>query len=364
MIGKDEFVGNRAVVNNQPQIREVKNVVFARHETGLMTRIMIGAYRQKTDEDPKKVTTNYTIEQNGKRTLNYIEPNTEEVKQLILDYRKDPIEAAALARVNLIELARDKRIPEPERKQRLERYTQAYIDLVVKLDRLAFPPDGPGVVHEGVPEYIPDGLSDMGSQQETEPEKRSREKIRVDKADSYKKYIDDLVETYWALRNKNSDPSSSIIKDYLIKRTMKDVYREMPYDHKGNMNTGKSVRIGEYVNSYQPVAVCRHIAMETQLRFQLLGIDSRLLKCNQQTYLPHVANLVRNNGVWYLADSTQPEINLEGTLLQPYLKVIDTSRDEWTLKRNQLINGEITPVDIKYQSRFDMLYRVMDNQQS
>ena len=45
---------------------------------------------------------------------------------------------------------------------------------------MAFPPN-PGQVKKGVPDYIPDGLSDMGSDDEVNPAARSREKIRIDK---------------------------------------------------------------------------------------------------------------------------------------------------------------------------------------
>ena len=42
----------------------------------------------------------------------------------------------------------------------------------------------------------------------------------------------------------------------------------------------RSIKLNEYVKAASPMSVCRHKAMETQLRLQILGIESRLLKCD------------------------------------------------------------------------------------
>ena len=110
----------------------------------------------------------------------------------------------------------------------------------------AFPPDGPEVVHEGVPTYIPDGLSDMGGDPRVDPKTRNREKIRIDKTESYKKSFDDLKEIFWKCRDYIGDLSGAEIKFYLIDHVMSDVYREMPYDHiNGGVPTRGSGKINK-----------------------------------------------------------------------------------------------------------------------
>ncbi|MBI2034543.1 MAG: hypothetical protein HYT11_02300 [Candidatus Levybacteria bacterium] len=131
--------------------------------------------------DNTHAVTDYKLAPDGSR----VTPHTlhdNEFRALVDRFRLDPQRRLRVARENLKNIMQDPKIPESIRKDRVRRYVDTHLGLIVALDRRAFPPTQPANrVIQGIPDYIPDGLSDMGSEEEINPLNRSREKIRVDK---------------------------------------------------------------------------------------------------------------------------------------------------------------------------------------
>lgn len=354
-----------------PPVKEVREINLS-SEGRLITRIMLGAY----SKDPavvnaaKKLAVTYELK-GGNKWIPFKTPDVSEIRELVQHYRRDPKNALGFMRANLIEMARDKQVSEKERRGRLERYLRKTAEAVVMLDQYAFPPDGPNVVHEGFPAYIPDGLSDLGSNRNVNDPSRKREKIRVDKKISYEKAMPALIDAIWALANATNvnagDTSSSEVKMYLANHIMTNVHQSMPYDHsfenlpKGRRRHGQSMSLDEFVLTAEPVSVCRHIAMETQLRNQLLGLESRLLKCRIQG-IPHATVLLRVNNQWYLTDPTSPEPDPSkpGSSRNYMRKIVfeDRADQEWYLDRYETSSQKKPAV---YIARNSTYYRVMDN---
>ena len=362
----------RSVVNGSAA-REIRNVKFATQEGAQIVRAMIDSYSGDHAKIQAARTLLVRYEIHGKnKVLPFHIPDLNEVNNLVRKFREDPKQAMAIMRINLIEIARDMRMPEAERKERLERYLRKLIESVIMLDQYAFPPDGPGVVHQGFPSYIPDGLSDMGADAETDEDLWTREKIRVDKKKSYEVALPSLLSTIWSLANSKDSLSSTEVKRHLADSVMSSVHETMPYNsalHE-KLRTGRrgmSIGIDEFSRMREPVSVCRHIAMETQLRFQLLGLESSLLKCKKNGG-GHAANLLRINMQWYLVDPTNPEINpndkgKKRVYMRP-ITLTDAPKQIWMLDGIKLVDGKIAQEVRVYESRTNTFYRVLDNRKN
>lgn len=362
----DLYLPNNKISPESPKSGE--GVSYGSPQKALLIRAMVDSY--SLDQDIKSKagghTTDYSDE-GGVRKLNFIEVKPDELEKLFSDFLNNPKEALGAVRINLINIVKDESIPEEQRKERLKRYLEAFLELIPKIDQYVFPYDSESKVLKGVPKYIPDGLSDMGSDPEIDPKKRSREKIRVNKQESYKKAFDSLFNALWQLGKIDIDPSSDSAKIFLAKHVMASVFKDMPYDYAGEaiLPRDRSIRADEFVQADAPTSVCRHIAMETQLRLQALGLESRLLKCLMDG-VPHVANLLRVNGQWYLLDSTNPELDprdpAAGKVYARPIELTDAPKQTWNLSRfTKDSEGNLIPKDVVYESRNDMFYRILDN---
>lgn len=359
-----------AEISSEPP-KSVEKVATSTVQKGLLLRAMVDGYSSNDTvaQQAGELATSYTTETDGTKHLKYQELSPSDMQELLEHFRKDPKKACATVRVNLIRITRDTSLSEEQRKDRLERYLKAFLEILPKLDRYAFPAGSPDTVLKGVPTYIPDGVSDMGGDPEVDPHARSREKIRVDKHLSYEKALSELQDALWALKDTPLDPSSDGVKIFLAKHVMATVYRSMPYDTKNQaiLPRDRSIRVDEFVNAQEALSVCRHIAMETQLRLQALGLESRLLKCTMDGE-PHVANVLRINGQWYLIDSTNPEIDpINPKQGKPYARPIsltDEPVQTWILDRYVRSPDGTTVMKkpITYQSRNNMYYRILDNE--
>jgi hypothetical protein len=255
---------------------------------------------------------------------------------------------------------RDKNLSKERREARVKRYTDAYLDLVVRLDKKAFP--AREEINRGVPEYIPDGLSDMGSDPEADPtNRRGREKIRIDKQKIFEQSRD-LFHKIFSTDIGRMDNEAA--KQWIVQYISYFVANKMPYDKKQNPfpSAERSIRLNESFE--QRLAVCRHHALYAQVLLQTFGITSRLLKCDvdfgEGSRGAHAANLVRINSRWHLLDITNPDKGKSGegeTFLRPIPEnnVDPNSKDyEWKFRRN---DGK----EWRYRSRNNMFYRIMDN---
>lgn len=303
---------------------------------------------------------------NGARVHSLSSVTTESIEKVLNLFEKDPKDVTAILRWALIALYRDTKISLDFLKtDRLERYLQASLTLQVRMDRAIFKADD--AVKAGVPEYIPDGLSDMGSDPEIDPLKREREKIRVDKAKIFSRYSGRLLQLFMAISESNEDPNSTNLKGFMVEFVSQAVYEELPYD-RFQLAGLKGVLLGQSINinyvAEHRLAVCRHQALETQVLLQALGINCQLLKCKVE-FFPgrrgaHVANLVRLNGTWYLLDVTNPDFQantpkvflreIKGLDKNPYL---DDKDHVWELGSDIGLR--------KYILRRNMFYRIRDN---
>lgn len=308
-----------------------------------------------------KAVTEYAIDKHGNRAYSEA-PSAEQIRNFLEQFKGDPKEFLAYARENLFSIMKDAKLPVEKKKERVRRYIDAYFDLMIRIDRKTFPPSGQ--VCQGVPKYVTDGLSDMGSDPKTDPQGRGREKIRVDK----KKIFEQSKEMFYQIFSQDmTGVDSDRLKDYIVKYVSYFVFAKMPYDRVNAdpfRGADRSIRLHESAD--KQLAVCRHHALYAQVLLQAFGLTSRLLKCDVdfgKGYSAHVANLVRINHKWYLLDVTNADVgkNGQGETFMRELpeRDIDVKRQahEWELRRN---NGEIW----KYRSRDNMFYRIMDNRKS
>lgn len=310
--------------------------------------------------DNDKNTTDYQLDKSGNRLLT--KASREEIPLLVNKFKSDPKETLAIGRNNILEIMQDKRLSEQKRKERVKRYTDAFLDLQIRLDHEAFPPSDS--VKKGVPEYIPDGLSDMGSDDEIDPSKRSREKIRIDKKKIFEQSKDFIYETF---SQDYTNYNLEQIKKDIIAKVAYFVYAKMPYNYQKKRSIHdifgvKSVPINEIRD--QRLAVCRHHALYTQVLLQTFGITSRLLKCDlgvdNESLGPHVANLVRINNKWYLLDVTNPdEENGHWKIFTTPLleKHIDPNNQSYEWIGHKTKNNKV----YKYRTRNNMYYRIRKN---
>ncbi len=321
----------------------------------LHERVLAQAVRTKRSD----VAIRYTYDANGMRRVDALKNGQE--SEALATFRQDPVFAIATMRNNVMAVALEQRLSPLERKQRLRRYLDAFLSTQLKLDHVAFAPND--TVQQGVPDYIPDGLSDMGSENNPEWRTGEREKIRVNKAEIFR-HARPLFEEI--LATDTIGWPEGAFKIWVAKRVAHFVYTEMPYDYDNESRfaqaQGHSVSL---VNlEADRLAQCRHHALYTQVLLQAFGITSRLLKCDvdfddARGVVPHVANLVRVNYQWHLLDSTNPDSkDGVGEIFMPTLseKDIDTNHSnyQWQFRRK---NGKLW----QYRSRNNMYYRIRDN---
>jgi hypothetical protein len=267
----------------------------------------------------------YKIEADGSRLLNSVKSQAE-WSALVNRFKNDPKDCLAVARNAVGNILKDDRLSEIDKKLRLERYVDAYFDLSLKLDKAAFPVRG---VQEGVPEYIPHGLVDMGSDRDDLPNRNGgREMIHVDKRKIYLQFRDFLIKMFLY---GYEDMSSTFSKRSVIEEIGKIVYRNMPY-HKLSNPFGNFSGMVELSDTYNNgLSVCRHHALYAQVLLQFCGIKSLLLKCDVnfgRGTEPHVANLIRINSKWYLADFTNPDIiDVQNNKGKVFLREVDLPND-------------------------------------
>ena len=344
--------------------------------------------------DDKEIIT-YEIRGDLRVLYSKVDWSSEETFRKIAEkFREDPKAFLANCRWMLFHIMRDPKMLAAEKKDRLSRYLDAYFDLTVKLDRAAFPPSDK--VKHSVPSYLPDGLSDLGSDFQLEAGRRTREKPRVVKSQDLKaakylfmqifsderlgsldygsteikKYIVKgvarIMQIFSNKRLASLDYGSTEIKEYIVQCVARHVQSQMPCDFKsyGGAYGGVSKPLDAFRdNGDDPKAVCRHHALYTQVLNQAFGITSRLLKCNLNG-CPHGANLVRIQNQWYLLDSTNPiyKKGKPAVCLVPIPeKEIDLNRYiyTWTIKYRDQNNVEQCRV---YTSRNDMYFRIRDNE--
>lgn len=306
----------------------------------------------------RNATTSYVINRTTGAIQRSFHTDPKDDEAVIAAFRQSPKDFLADCRANLMRMGKDQNLQPARREKRQHRYIDNYLDMIVKLDRAAFQPSS--VVQKGIPEYIPDGLSDMGSSEETDPDLRSREKIRVDK----KQIFDQTRSLFYKLLSLDPDASSTSVKTEMVQEVARYVNEQMHYDYKGEavQDPDMSVNLGHFMK--KQLAVCRHHALVTQVLLQSLGLTSRLMKSNVSfdgdRAGAHANNLVRINNRWFLLDSTNPEHSRtsgETVFLKPVPQLhidLNANKYKWEFQ-----TGSHTRT---YTSRSNMNYRIRDNQ--
>lgn len=309
-----------------------------------------------------KLLTEYSIDAQRVKTLPHIDLGTNGFNLLVDKFKKDPKDCLAMARENLFSLMEDPKLTRAERSERLGRYLDAYFALQVKLDHQAFPPDNS--VHQGIPNYIPDGLSDMGSDPNTEPSFRTREKLRVNKAKVLMQCKDLFINIFsHDFSNIPIAERNDAIKKTIVDQIGKYVYHALPYDYEGQASyeEGHSVLISDFRD--MQLAVCRQQALYTQVLLQAFGLTSRYIKTDVtfdvRNLGPHANNLVRLNKKWFVLDVTNPE-KLNPQRSAVFMKPV--SEREIDLNKNKYTWNFDNGYDKrKYVTRNNMFYRIRDN---
>jgi hypothetical protein len=344
-------------MENQPGLEHNKSQDII-NSLNLQERVLCRAMLYKSN-----AVSDYVL--NGDRKSINDDFSNKDFDNLVDKFKNDPIDTLRGAASNLFLIMRDGRLSREERLNRVKRYTDNYLSLMVKLDRKAFPAD-PYRVESGVPVYIPDGLSDMGANPSVEVNQRNREKIRVDK----KKTFDTAKSLFYDIFSLEIDKqtTSEDLKKNIINKVASYVYENIGYDYDNYLNNqfngmlGKSTNASFYLERKK--GVCRHHAIITQVLLQSLGIKSLLMKSDvsfdNNEFSSHANNLVRVDGNWYLLDVTNPRRIKNDEYKIFHRPILDSNIDlnrkkyDWTFKEE---NGDIRD----YKSRSNMYYRIMDN---
>ena len=188
------------------------------------------------------------------------------------------------------------RIAEPGRK---ERYVRADVDLEILMDRQSR--TGPaGRVHQGIPEYLMNGYTDMGSLSSV-TERNGREKIKVDKEHVRGRLV----------ACKRRMVTTGALED-LLAQYYRAVRRDIKFNERGvdkllHEYGDRSIALSKYLD--MGLGVCRHLSIFYQLYLQEAGIESRLVKGDLKFYVfsgRHAWNLARVGERFALVDVTHP----------------------------------------------------------
>lgn len=300
-------------------------------------------------------TTEYKVDTDGSKLVQAMDEAR--FGELASKFRDNPKDNLGYGRANLMAIQKDKNLPKGEIEQRVQRYLDAFLDLQIKLDRVAYPPDD--MLRNFIPSYVPDNLTDLGGDPQIDPAWRSREKIRVNKTEIFK-LARPLFDKVFSSNIEGMELSEW--KRRVIKETNDFVYTNMPYNRTKPIRSsalGRSIRMDEVFD--QRLAVCRHHALMAQVLLQSFGLTSRLLKCNADFGSGHsgrhAANLVRVDYRWYVLDVTNPDI-VDGRggiyIRQIPEKEIDlnTKNYIWHFPRSGGAKGRT------YESHHDMYFKI------
>jgi hypothetical protein len=193
-----------------------------------------------------------------------------------------------------------RKITEPGRR---DRYIRAAVELEILMDQQNWA-NGDGKVYQGIPSYLMNGYTDMGTLP-SPTERAGREKIKVDK----KRMKSRLVQCKRVDLDRK-DPSVETLALFY-----ETVRKDIEFDERGVEKLSRefgneSIVLSEYLN--KGMGVCRHLSIFYQLYLQEVGIESRVVKGNLRFYIftgRHAWNLVKLGDRTVLADVTHPDVN-------------------------------------------------------
>jgi hypothetical protein len=297
---------------------------------------------------------------NGNDGVKRINDNFTETDYINLsnEFVKNPRETSLFAINNILSVMGDSRLLESARTDRVKRYTDAYLNLIIKLDHNGCI-NQIDKVHKGIPKYVPDGLSDMGSDPDLNDLNRNRERIRVDKEKIFKTDKQLLYKIF--TKGEFLDAGDVNFQRMAVEKVANYVYENIRYDYNNEMtpfNFGKSLPLSNF--SEKKLGVCRHQAMLTQVLLQTLGVDVRLMKCNvgfdNGFKEPHANNLVKIEDNRYLLDVTNPDFIPNTSNRKVYVRKLPEGPINLNNNKYNWNFGDRT-----YETRNNMYFRIRDN---
>ena len=189
-----------------------------------------------------------------------------------------------------------------EEGHRRDRYVKAAVDLEVLMDRQCR--TGPcGRVYRGIPDYLTNGFTDMGSLSSV-TDRNGREKIKVDK----QRVRGRLVSC--KRRAVSGEPDEELLVHYYaaVRRDIK--FNEPGVDQLFREYGDRSIELSRYLDL--GLGVCRHLSIFFQLYLQEAGIESRLVKGDLKFFVfsgRHAWNLAWIGERVALIDVTHPDLN-------------------------------------------------------
>lgn len=299
----------------------------------------------------------YSIGNDGVKRINDNFTETDYVN-LSNEFVKNPKETSLFAINSILSVMGDSRLLESDRTDRVKRYTDAYLNLIIKLDHNGYI-NKIDKVYKGIPKYVPDGLSDMGSDPDLNDLSRNRERIRVDKEKIFKTDKQLLYEIF--TKGEFLDAGDVNFQRMAVEKVANYVYENIRYDYHDEMtpfNIGKSIRLSDF--SEKKLGVCRHQAMLTQVLLQTLGVDVKLMKCNVSfnngSKGAHANNLVKIEDTHYLLDVTGPDFIPNTNTRKVYVRKLPEGSIDLNTNKYNWNFGDRT-----YETRNNMYFRIRDN---
>jgi hypothetical protein len=253
----------------------------------------------------------YTDKETGKRVAYELDEG--EFKRYIAGWGIAPIECIRAMNRAI------RPIKEPLRR---ERYVRAAVELEILMDQQIWS-NGDGQVYRGIPSYLMNGYTDMGTMP-SPTERAGREKIKVDK----KKIFDRLVQCKREAVGLEKPGMDLLARFYDVVRG--DIeFNERGVESLSREYGNESIVLSEYLD--KGMGVCRHLSIFYQLYLQEAGIDSQVVKGNLRFYVfsgRHAWNVVEIENQMALVDVTHPNVNRPFILLgTPEAEVYERAKE-------------------------------------
>lgn len=246
----------------------------------------------------------YLDQETGKRVAH--EVDRKEVCQFTDSWESEP--AACIRRMN-------QAIGGIGEVSRRERYLRAAVDLEILMDRQSWPPQS-RKVYQGIPKYLMNGYTDMGSLSSVTA-RNGREKIKVDK----QRVRARLVACKRRVVSSSQSPEAVLGHFYeAVRREVK--FNEVGVEKLFREYGDQSIVLSKYLD--MGLGVCRHLSIFYQIYLQEAGIESRLVKGDLKFFVfsgRHAWNLARVGKRVALVDVTHPNV------ARPFI-VIGSSEEE------------------------------------
>lgn len=301
--------------------------------------------------------TSYHINNWWEKVLTKTLKTESEISNLFISYKDNPHKIAEnMTRCLQKIVLNDNNQDNHDKKERLNRYYNQYIDLITQFDQIHFPHLWPQwAIYYWIPEYIPNWFVDFWSNKNVNTDTRNwREKLIINKNDFYQIHQNHIIKVL----------SQWVSQKEIVWSTHNYIW-ELPVSKTPNNDFWwASIPLSEISNNQE--MVCRHKAMTMQLMMQFFWIESRLLKCDvrsekSQQRWAHAANLIKYDENRHLIDTIQ---SLQLSDWNSWLTNLKIKQQDIDLN-NSIYNREITKKVIptlkyekKYRSRNNMYYQI------